>query len=89
MLEAWEWGTYIFFAGFLAAGIAWVWFFLPETKGATLEEMDRVFDSRAGEKDAELLREAQQEVSLLAQQGTTRVWMEKGEKGHVEQVQIS
>jgi len=88
MLEAWEWGTYIFFAGFLAAGIVWVWFFLPETKGASLEEMDRVFDSRAGEKDAELLREAQREVSLLAQQGTTRVWVEKEEKNYVERVQV-
>ena len=48
--------------------------------------MDRVFDSHAGERDAELLREAQHEVSLLAQPGTTTVWMEKGEKGHVEQV---
>jgi hypothetical protein len=48
--------------------------------------MDRVFDSHAGERDAELLREAQQEVSLLAQPGTTMVWMEKGEKGHVEQI---
>jgi hypothetical protein len=28
MFEAWEWGTYIFFAVFLAGGIAWVWYFL-------------------------------------------------------------
>ena len=65
MLEAWEWGTYIFFAVFLFAGILWVWFFLPETKNASLEEMDRVFGSRTGEQDAELLREAQAEVGLL------------------------
>ncbi|KAJ6026498.1 uncharacterized protein N7446_004904 [Penicillium canescens] len=64
MLQAWEWGTYIFFAGFLLVGIAWVWFFLPETKGASLEEMDRVFKSNAGEADAELLREAQRDVGL-------------------------
>ena len=96
MLEAWEWGTYIFFAGFLTAGIAWVWFFLPETKGASLEEMDAVFGSRAGEMDAELLREAQREVYVLAQrEGTiSRGWMmgEKGgvkEGGHVEEVQVS
>ena len=70
----------------MAGAIVWVHFYLPETKGASLEEMDRVFDSHAGERDAELLREAQQEVSLLAQPGTTMVWMEKGEKGHLEQV---
>lgn len=66
MLKAWAWGTYIFFAAFLFAGIFWVYFFLPETKNATLEEMDRVFGSHTGERDAELLREAQMEVGLTA-----------------------
>ncbi|KAJ5708525.1 hypothetical protein N7488_008326 [Penicillium malachiteum] len=66
MLQAWEWGTYIFFAVFLAIGIVWVWFFLPETKNASLEEMDRVFGSNTGERDAELMREAQRDVGLTA-----------------------
>lgn len=66
MLEAWAWGTYIFFAVFLSGGIFWVWFYLPETKNATLEEMDRVFKSHTGERDAALLREAQRDVGLLA-----------------------
>lgn len=87
MLEAWAWGTYIFFACFLSAGIAWVYFCLPETKNASLEEMDRVFNSRAGERDAELMREAQQEVSQLAQSGgSDKESMEKEPKGHVEEV---
>jgi MFS family permease len=64
MLEAWAWGTYIFFAVFLTAGIFWVWFYLPETKNASLEDMDRVFKSHTGERDAQLLREAQEEVGL-------------------------
>ncbi|KAJ6103438.1 hypothetical protein N7486_005865 [Penicillium sp. IBT 16267x] len=64
MLKAWEWGTYIFFAGFLAVGIAWVYFYLPETKGTSLEEMDRVFKSNTGERDAEMMREAQRDVGL-------------------------
>ena len=66
MLQNWEWGTYIFFAVFLACGIVWVWFFLPETKGASLEDMDRVFKSNVGEQDAELLREAQRDVGLTS-----------------------
>ncbi|KAK3181815.1 hypothetical protein K4F52_006882 [Lecanicillium sp. MT-2017a] len=66
MLEAWAWGTYIFFAVFLTAGIFWVWFCLPETKNASLEEMDRVFKSHTGERDALLMREAQEEVGLTA-----------------------
>ncbi|KAL4932519.1 sugar porter family MFS transporter [Aspergillus undulatus] len=64
MFEAWAWGTYIFFAVFLAAGIVWVWFCLPETKGATLEEMDRVFGSRTGEEDAIMLAQARADVGL-------------------------
>lgn len=43
MLEGIKWGLYIFFAAWLALGTAFVWFFVPETKGKTLEEMDRVF----------------------------------------------
>lgn len=66
MLQAWAWGTYIFFAVFLAGGIFWVWWALPETKNTTLEEMDRVFGSHTGKEDARLLREAQRDVGLLA-----------------------
>ncbi|CAI6338046.1 unnamed protein product [Periconia digitata] len=64
MLESWAWGTYIFFAVFLAAGMVWVHFQLPETKGTTLEEMDRVFGSRTGAEDAILLAEARRDVGL-------------------------
>lgn len=64
MFATWAWGTYIFFAVFLAAGIVWVHFCLPETKGATLEEMDKVFNSRTGAEDAILLAEARREIGL-------------------------
>lgn len=86
MLEAWEWGTYIFFAVFLFVGIIWVWFYLPETKNASLEEMDRVFKSRAGEQDAILLQEAQAEVGLLGSASGQKVSMDKGGEKHVEEL---
>ena len=66
MLSAWAWGTYIFFSVFLFIGIFWIYYFLPETKNATLEEMDRVFKSHTGARDAELLMEAQRDVGLIA-----------------------
>lgn len=43
MLASISWGLYIFFAGWLALGILFVWFMVPETKGKTLEQMDQVF----------------------------------------------
>jgi lauroyl/myristoyl acyltransferase len=64
MLAAWGWGTYIFFAGFLAAGIVWVWFCLPETMNTTLEDMDKVFGSKTGEADAIMLDEARRDVGI-------------------------
>ncbi|KAL4875231.1 general substrate transporter [Aspergillus karnatakaensis] len=64
MFDGWKWGTYIFFAVFLTAGIVWVWFCLPETKGASLEEMDKVFGSRTGEEDAIMLAQARADVGL-------------------------
>jgi hypothetical protein len=64
ILREWSWGTYIFFAAFLAVGIVWVHFCLPETRGVSLEEMDKVFGSRTGEEDAIMLAEARQEIGL-------------------------
>lgn len=64
MFDAWAWGTYIFFAVFLAGGIVWVWFCLSETKNASLEEMDRVFGSRVGEADQRKLTEIRHELGL-------------------------
>lgn len=66
MFKAWKWGTYIFFAVFLLAGIVWVWFCLPETKGVTLEEMDRVFGSHSGAEDARILAEVRREIGMIS-----------------------
>lgn len=79
MFAAWAWGTYIFFAVFLAGGIFWVWFCLPETKGATLEEMDRIFKSHTGAEDAEMLAQARQDVGL--NEDLDRIALEAANKG--------
>ncbi|KAL9945374.1 hypothetical protein D7B24_008249 [Verticillium nonalfalfae] len=65
MFAGWGWGTYIFFAVFLGGGIIWVWFCLPETKGVTLEEMDKIFGSRTGAEDAIILQQARADVGLV------------------------
>jgi len=86
MFKAWAFGTYLFFAVFLAVGGFWVWWYLPETKGATLEEMDSVFGSHSSELDARLLEEAQDDVGLsLYLRGLRRVGEKEG-NGVVEQI---
>ncbi|KAJ8132743.1 hypothetical protein O1611_g886 [Lasiodiplodia mahajangana] len=44
-------GTYVFFATFCFVAIFWTWFFVPETKNKTLEQMDEVFNDSSGERE--------------------------------------
>ncbi|KAI1452490.1 putative MFS quinate transporter [Annulohypoxylon moriforme] len=52
-------GTFWFFGGVTVLGGLWVWFFVPETAGRSLESMDRLFElpwykiGRRGNEDAE------------------------------------
>lgn len=49
----------MFFSVVTAIGLAWVWFFLPETTGKSLEAMDEMFNlpwHLIGRKGAELTR---------------------------------
>jgi hypothetical protein len=64
MIKKISWGLYVFFAGWLVLGAVFVWFFVPETKNKTLEEMDEVFGSITGQKDKEAFFAVQQEVGL-------------------------
>ncbi|KAK5951431.1 hypothetical protein OHC33_007487 [Knufia fluminis] len=54
-------GAYTFFAVFCGLSAFWTFFFVPETKGRSLEDMDRVFGDQAAEADvirrAEIMRE--------------------------------
>jgi MFS family permease len=38
------WGTLLFFAGITIIGLAFVWFFIPEVSGKSLELIDELFD---------------------------------------------
>lgn len=52
-------GTMLFFSIVTAIGLAWVWFFLPETTGKSLEAMDEMFNLPwylIGRKGAEMTK---------------------------------
>ncbi|KAF6823366.1 MFS monosaccharide transporter [Colletotrichum plurivorum] len=51
LIQGTGFGAYVFFAAFCALSFFWVWFFVPETKGKTLEQMDEVFGDRTGVDD--------------------------------------
>jgi MFS family permease len=55
MLDKIGWGTYIFFAAFCLIALVFTYFFVPETRNKSLEDMDVVFgDTAAHEEKARL-----------------------------------
>jgi MFS family permease len=51
MLQTLRWGTYIFFAAFCLLAFGFTWFFVPETKGKSLEDMDVAFGDVAAHEE--------------------------------------
>ncbi|OBT38704.1 hypothetical protein VE00_10652 [Pseudogymnoascus sp. WSF 3629] len=56
MLTTITWGTYIFFAAFCLLAFAFTYFFIPETRGKTLEDMDLVFGDTEAHEEKERIR---------------------------------
>lgn len=90
LLERITYGTYILFGLLIILGSAFIWFFVPETKRLTLEEMDIIFGGGTALKDRERMAEINQEIGLAAISGEGRVSNEdiliKDEKSAVENV---
>ncbi|KAH7305795.1 general substrate transporter [Stachybotrys elegans] len=67
-------GTFWCFAAVTIVGGAWVWFFVPETSGRSLESMDRLFDlpwyriGLHGNKDADQKDMAYDEKQRMAEE---------------------
>jgi len=66
MITGIGWGMYLFFAVWLFLGALFVWFFVPETKNKTLEEMDIVFGSITAQHEKDELAAVKEEVGLAA-----------------------
>jgi hypothetical protein len=66
MLAGIGFGTYLFFAAWLVLAFAFYWFFVPETRGKTLEEMDAAFGSHSSQEDVQELARIQAEIGSTA-----------------------
>jgi len=65
LLQHLKWGTYVLFGVLSFGGAAFIYFFFPETKGLSLEEMDILFGSvGAAAADNERMREIAREIGL-------------------------
>jgi sugar porter (SP) family MFS transporter len=84
MLAHLSYGTFIFFGMFSLMGGIFVWFFMPETKLLTLEEMDEVFGDAEGLGAADLARQHAIHKRLgLLDGGDEKVHDEKAETSAV------
>ncbi|KAK3305632.1 putative hexose transport-related protein [Chaetomium strumarium] len=86
MLDGITYGTYILFGLLTYMGAAFIWFFVPETKRLTLEEMDVVFGSEGtAQADLERMEEINAEIGLTQLlRGDSVVSTTVGEKNQVE-----
>jgi hypothetical protein len=66
-INATQFGAFIFFGAITVVGCLWVYFFVPETKGRTLEEMDELF-GEVGFAQADLARKEkiERDIGLIA-----------------------
>lgn len=74
MVQNIHYGSYIFFASFCFMAGLWAYFFVPETMGKTLEEMDEAFGDHASSDDVEVINQA---VDYARRRSSTGGGMEK------------
>ncbi|QDS67451.1 hypothetical protein FKW77_000590 [Venturia effusa] len=64
MLKSITFGTFYFFLVFCVILVAWVCFWVPETKGVPMEEMDKLFGGNQGEEDLRMILEIRQRLGM-------------------------
>lgn len=86
MITAMGYGTYMFFGALMIIMGVWALFFIPETKGLTLEDMDRLFMVSTSKTVWQSFVQRKPLEQLLAERSSEqRVWNEK--KEGLEQVE--
>jgi sugar porter (SP) family MFS transporter len=90
-LEMTTGGTMLFFSCVTAIGLVWVWFFLPETTGKSLEAMDALFAlpwHLIGRKGAELTRGSGGMAEVMDVDGEKAVVRRMDDVGEVQRVRV-
>lgn len=64
-------GAYIFFAVFCVLSLLWTFFFVPETKGRTLEQMDHVFHDATSEAEQQRRERIEGEIAASSRYALT------------------
>ena len=80
MLSGITYGTYIIFGLLTYLGAAFIWFYVPETKRLTLEEMDVLFGAdTTAQQDYERMEAVNREIGLKTALGDVNTVSEKEE----------
>ncbi|KAJ6078597.1 hypothetical protein N7467_008350 [Penicillium canescens] len=66
MLQSITFGTFYFFLAFCVILFVWVMFFVPETKGVPIEEMDKIFGGNQGQADMQRITEIRNRLGILS-----------------------
>lgn len=78
MITSMGYGTYMFFGALMILMGFWALFFIPETKGLTLEDMDRLFAvSTAKTVWQSMVQRRPMEEVLAERRENTRIYNEK------------
>lgn len=89
MLRSLRWGTFVFFGLIIILGAGFVWFFVPETKQLTLEEMDLIFGSSGvAAADRERMEQINREIGLTQAVEGSASPVEKAVSVHADPIKI-
>ncbi|KPI36135.1 Quinate permease [Cyphellophora attinorum] len=65
MITSLGYGTYMFFGALMLLMGVWAFFFVPETKGKTLEQMETLFGAPSAESEAEKVVDDEKPVGMV------------------------
>jgi cbb3-type cytochrome oxidase subunit 3 len=71
MLKSITFGTFYFFLVFCLILVVWVYFFVPETKGRRIEEMDAIFGGNQGVEDMARIADIRRRLGISEAVGGT------------------